>query len=166
MRREPNAQYNLAKPGSMAIRAATRVRARLFALYMAEFNPAEADEVLDLGATSDRSYDTSNYFEALYPYKHRIIAAGIDDASFLRIAYPGLQFVLGDALNLPFADNGFDYVHASSVLEHIGSYPNQSRMIAECLRVARKGICLTTPNRWFPIEIHTQLPLLHWLPKA
>jgi hypothetical protein len=32
--------------------------------------------------------------------------------------------------------------------------------------VARKGICLTTPNRWFPVEFHTQLPLLHWLPKA
>jgi hypothetical protein len=34
------------------------------------------------------------------------------------------------------------------------------------LRVARRGICLTTPNRWFPIEFHTQLPLIHWLPKA
>jgi hypothetical protein len=39
-------------------------------------------------------------------------------------------------------------------------------MVAECARVARKGFCLTTPNRWFPVEFHTQLPLLHWLPKA
>ena len=38
-------------------------------------------------------------------------------------------------------------------------------MIVECLRVARRGICLTTPNRWFPIEFHTALPLIHWLPK-
>jgi hypothetical protein len=37
-------------------------------------------------------------------------------------------------------------------------------MVADCLRVARRGIFLTTPNRWFPVEFHTQLPLLHWLP--
>jgi len=23
---------------------------------------------------------------------------------------------------------------------------------------------LTTPNRWFPLELHTRLPLVHWLP--
>jgi hypothetical protein len=23
---------------------------------------------------------------------------------------------------------------------------------------------VTTPNRWFPIEVHTMLPLVHWLP--
>jgi hypothetical protein len=25
-------------------------------------------------------------------------------------------------------------------------------------------VFLTTPNRWFPIEVHTRLPLVHWLP--
>jgi hypothetical protein len=24
---------------------------------------------------------------------------------------------------------------------------------------------ITTPNRFFPIEVHTKLPLIHWLPK-
>jgi hypothetical protein len=23
---------------------------------------------------------------------------------------------------------------------------------------------ITTPNRWYPIEFHTVLPLVHWLP--
>jgi len=39
-------------------------------------------------------------------------------------------------------------------------------MVWECLRVARRGVCVTTPNRWFPIEFHTQSPLVHWLPKS
>jgi hypothetical protein len=30
--------------------------------------------------------------------------------------------------------------------------------------VARKGVFVTTPNRSFPIEFHTLLPLVHWLP--
>ncbi len=24
---------------------------------------------------------------------------------------------------------------------------------------------ITTPNRWHPLEFHTMLPLLHWLPR-
>ena len=24
----------------------------------------------------------------------------------------------------------------------------------------------TTPNRWFPVEVHTRLPFVHWLPEA
>ncbi len=31
--------------------------------------------------------------------------------------------------------------------------------------MSRKGLFVTTPNRWFPIEFHTVLPLVHWLPK-
>ena len=30
--------------------------------------------------------------------------------------------------------------------------------------MARKGILITTPNRWHPLESHTGLPLLHYLP--
>ena len=68
-------------------------------------------------------------------------------------------------LDLPFEDRSMDYVHSSAVWEHVGNSENQQQMLDECLRVARKGVFLTTPNRWFPIEFHTQIPLLHWLPR-
>lgn len=161
----PNAQYNLARPDSASVRVATHVRSRMFASFMRAFAPAPSETILDLGATADQSYTSSNYFEALYPYKDRITAAGIDDARYLEQIYPGLRFRFADALNLPFEDGAFDLVHSSAVLEHVGSLPDQSKMVSECLRVARRGVCLTTPNRWFPIEFHTQLPLIHWLPK-
>jgi hypothetical protein len=38
-------------------------------------------------------------------------------------------------------------------------------MLAESRRVARRGAFHTTPDRWFPVEVRTQLPLLHWLPR-
>lgn len=161
----PNAQYNIAKPDSLSVRIATTMRAKMFEAFMQAFRPSATDTVLDVGVTSDQSYTSSNYFEALYPYKNRITAAGVDDASFLERQYPGVTFRFADALALPFEDKAFDYVHSSAVLEHVGSFENQAQMIAECLRVARRGVCLTTPNRWFPIEVHTQLPLVHWLPK-
>jgi hypothetical protein len=33
----------------------------------------------------------------------------------------------------------------------------------ECFRVS-KEFFITTPNRWFFVETHTAIPLLHWLP--
>jgi hypothetical protein len=161
----PNAQYNLAAPDSLAVRTAARVRRDMFAMFMDELRPTAAETVLDIGVTSDQSYESSNYFEALYLYKDQITAAGLQDASFLETRYPGLKYIDANALDLPFTDGAFDLVHASAVLEHVGSLASQARMIHEACRVARRGICLTTPNRWFPIEFHTVLPLVHWLPK-
>ena len=96
--------------------------------------------------------------------KTAITACGIDDASFLETLYPGLVFVPADAMNLPFADSTFDLVHSSAVIEHVGNREQQLRFIAELVRVAKRSVCLTTPNRWFPVEVHTGIPLLHWLP--
>jgi len=33
------------------------------------------------------------------------------------------------------------------------------------IKLSKKYIVITTPNRFFPIEVHTKLPLIHWLPK-
>lgn len=159
-----NAQYNLAAPGSIPIRIAGYQRRRMFDIFLSSTNIQEHDSVLDLGVTSDQTYSHSNYFEAWYPHKHRICACGVDDASFLEQMYPGLQYVAADGRDLPFPDREFDFVHSSAVLEHVGSREKQATFLAEAWRVARNGIFITTPNRWFPIEFHTVMPLAHWLP--
>lgn len=146
---QPNAQYNLAKPNSLSIRVATRVRSRMFEAFIREFTPLHSETILDVGVTSDQSYSSSNYFEALYPHKDRITAAGIDDASFLETLYPGVVFKFANALYLPFADASFDLVHSSAVLEHVGPRQTQAKVIAECLRVARRSVCVTTPTVGF-----------------
>lgn len=160
-----NAQYNIAKPASLPVRIAAHQRRRMFADFMRCMRPEEQDTILDVGATSDETYDHSNYLLAWYPYKHRITAVGLDDADFLEVKYPGVIFRKADARALPFFDDSFDYVHSSAVLEHVGSCEEQTRFLAELWRVSRKGVYLTTPNRWFPIEFHTTLPLVHWLPR-
>jgi SAM-dependent methyltransferase len=58
------------------------------------------------------------------------------------------EAVVGDALNLPYADQTFDYVIASEILEHI---PEDDAAIAELLRVLKVGgtLAVTVP-RWLP----------------
>lgn len=161
-----NAQYNVAKSGSLPVRIAAWQRRRMFDRFLRRFDlPDPTATILDVGATSERSYEASNYLEAWYPHKHLVTASGIDDARFLEDLYPGMRFVAADACRMPFADHAFDVVHAAAVIEHVGSGDRQRQMIAECARVARRGFFITTPNRWFPVEFHTVLPLVHWLPK-
>lgn len=162
---KPNAQYNVAEPTSLPIRIAAHARRRMYDRFLQKTAIQPSDTLLDVGVTSDQSYEASNYVEAWYPYKDKITAVGLDDAAFLEQRYPGLRYRRANGRNLPFAANSFDVVHSSAVLEHVGSFDNQRDFIDELTRVAKRVVFLTTPNRWFPVEFHSVLPLVHWLPK-
>ncbi len=162
---EPNAQYNVAAADSLPVRLAAHQRRKMFARFLAATGIAANEAVLDVGVTSDRTYPASNYLEAWYPHKHMLTAVGIDNASFLCAQYPGMRFVVADGCRLPFRDRAFDVVHSSAVIEHVGSFARQCAFVRECCRVTRRVAFITTPNRWFPVEFHTVLPLVHWLPK-
>jgi hypothetical protein len=164
--RIPNTQFNLTVPGSLPVRIGTFQRRRMYEKFLSETKVSEADTILDVGVAADPDlvYESSNYLEQWYQYKSAITAVGADDAAYLRHSY-GVQFVRANGLHLPFRDAAFDVVHSSAVLEHVGSLQRQLAFVQECCRVARKWVFLTTPNRWFPIEFHTVLPLVHWLPK-
>lgn len=159
-----NSRYSVAAPDSVASRLARYQRRRMFARFLTACSVGPEDTIVDVGVTSDRANEDSNYLEAWYPYKRQLTAVGIDDASFLEELYPGIKFQTADGRALPFADCSFDFAHSSAVIEHVGSRENQARFLAEMWRVSRKGLFLTTPNRWFPVETHTVIPLAHWLP--
>lgn len=78
---------------------------------------------------------------------------------------PTYTTVQADGRALPFVADAFDFVFSNAVLEHLGDETQIQRFLAEARRVARVGSMHTTPNRWHPIDLHTLLPLLHWLPR-
>jgi SAM-dependent methyltransferase len=121
--------------------------------------------VLDLGATPDASLPESNFFERLYPHRQNVTAASVEDASALEQRFPGVRFVRIGQQGLPFPDKHFDLLFCSAVVEHVGDRRQQAAFIREALRVTR-GFFFTTPNRAFPMEFHTLLPFIHWLPQA
>ncbi|HZQ32989.1 MAG TPA: methyltransferase domain-containing protein [Mycobacterium sp.] len=61
------------------------------------------------------------------------------------------ETVVGDALALPYADETFDCVIASEILEHI---PDDDTAIAELIRVLKPGgaLAVTVP-RWLPEKV-------------
>ena len=125
--------------------------------------PLETDKVLDLGASPDESLMESNLFDKVYPFKNMVTVASIEDCSNIVDKYSLKEFIKLDGSNkLPFSDKEFDLLHCNAVLEHVGK-DNQEFFINECLRISKK-VFLTTPNRFFPIEMHSFIPLLHWLP--
>ena len=116
---EAKSTYNLAAADSAPVRVATFQRRRMYERFSRVVGTRQDYTILDVGVTADRSYSSSNYLEVWHPFRERITAVGIDDASFLEREYPGLSFVRANGLQLPFGDRSFDVVHSSAVLEHV-----------------------------------------------
>ena len=56
-------------------------------------------------------------------------------------------------------------VISSATIEHVGKYENQMKMLENIIKLTNKYFFITTPNRFFPIDFHTKLPIIHMLPK-
>jgi len=147
----------------LASKISFHVRRKIFASFMEILRPTARSRVLDVGVTPDRTLPESNFLEALYPYRDHLVVTSIEDASHLEQEYPGIRFVRTEKLDLPFADKSFNIVFCSAVLEHVGNYNQQKLFVAELFRVSERFFIIT-PNRQFPMEFHTFIPFLHWLP--
>jgi SAM-dependent methyltransferase len=148
-----------------------RSRRRKLALFLELMEPTPGTTVLDVGVDEvshgesggESGCTTHNFLEEHYPWPVRITALGLHEGDRFRARYPEIPYVQGDACELPFADGAFDVVHSNAVIEHVGPRERQEAFVHEAVRVGRR-VFLTTPNRWFPVEVHTRLPLVHWLP--
>lgn len=78
--------------------------------------------------------------------------------------HENIKPLAGDATNLTqFADRSFDVAFSNSVIEHLFTFDNQRRMASESQRVG-KAFWVQTPNFWFPMEPHFQVPGWQWMP--
>ena len=113
----------------------------------------------------------------------RVTIADISERALERARARGFETVLlEEGERLPFDDAAFDVVFCNSVIEHVtlpkadciakrfrnaewveASLRNQAAFAREIRRVGR-GYFVQTPHRAFPLEAHTWLPFVGWLP--
>jgi ubiquinone/menaquinone biosynthesis C-methylase UbiE len=153
--------YEVAPPDSLAERLVISARARIFEDFMARMRPTSSERVLDVGV-SDVINDAANMLERAYPHSRNITACGLGEGREFRQAFPEVEYVhIKPNVALPFPDKTFAVATANAVLEHVGSFDNQVLFIGELCRVASR-VFVSVPNRLFPIEHHTALPVAHY----
>lgn len=120
--------------------------------------------ILDVGTTSSLDDHENQIIKYFYNTKNITCLSNLDLSEF-KEKFPSANIVKGDGRNINFQDNSFDLVLSNATIEHVGSFENQIQFLKECNRVCKKLVIVTTPNRLYPVDFHTRLPLLHLFPK-
>ena len=103
-------------------------------------------------------------FEIFYPHHEHVVGGGLllpDVVDYAR-CFPRVRVAAFDGCALPFPDKSFDIIFSNAVIEHLPDWKAQQRFADEVRRVGRAWF-VTTPNFWFPFEVHYRLPLVQFL---
>jgi 2-polyprenyl-3-methyl-5-hydroxy-6-metoxy-1,4-benzoquinol methylase len=98
-----------------------------------------------------------------------IVGVELDDDSYklaaLRtLGIGGIRIVHDDAALRKLAPGSFDIIFSMHVIEHVADSQTYLQTQAQLLRPG--GILLLAcPNRFWPLEAHSGLPLLHYFPR-
>jgi len=126
----------------------------------------DLNDALDIGTTNDMKYSHSNYL--IKNLKNIKVFKSISDQKI------NSTFFFIKSLNKSILEKfsyeeinqySSDLVLSNATIEHVGSSTNQLQMISNIIKLTKKNFVLITPNRYHPIDFHTQIPLIHWLPK-
>jgi SAM-dependent methyltransferase len=163
-------------------RLRTASRLRRAALFRAHFELGARTRILDLGGSSGAHVHALLAGTPVQPAN--VCVADVDHAAVREAARFGyLPVALEEGRPLPFDDGSFDVVLCSSVLEHVTIPPQEiwqersgarfgrrardhQRGFARELQRVGRGYFVQVPNRWFPVETHSWLPFLSYLPRA
>ena len=140
-------------------------RDEIFRNHRSKFKFNKKTKLLDVGTTSSLD-EHENVILKKFKWKKNISCLSNQNLKKLKIKYPEINLYRGDARKMKFKTSSYDVVYSSATIEHVGSFKNQTKFIKECFRVSKRLVFIATPNRYFPIDFHTRLPLLHFLPKT
>ena len=125
----------------------------------------ELKDALDIGTTEDTENQSSNTI--IKNFKNVEIFKSISDQE---IKSSFFQKKLYKSITEDFTENEFkefssDIVLSNATIEHVGNEQKQRKMLDNIIKLSKKVFVISTPNRNYPIDFHTKIPLIHWLPK-
>jgi len=123
------------------------------------------ETLLDIGVWTKQPepHPQENLLEKLEVKNTIIIAVGLDNMVLFKKKYPHVLSIQADGTMLPLKNRSVDISIANAVLEHIGN-GNTLFFIREMIRVSKKYLFLSVPDRLCLFEVHSNLPFLHWFP--
>ena len=125
----------------------------------------DIESFLDVGTTEENELESSNYFVKNFhkiKIKNSISDQEIKNNNFNKFLR---KSITSEFLETEIENYKSDLVISSATIEHVGSYENQKKMLENIIKLTNKYFFITTPNRFFPIDFHTKLPIIHMLPK-
>ena len=143
----------------------SRKRSEIVKIIRNFINFSNISSILDIGTTNDKTLKSSNFI--IYQFKDIKIRKSLSNQSlkdnFFNSSYKKsiTKFLNHDEIS----DLSSDIVISSATIEHVGDDYNKNYMIKNITLLTKKYFIITTPNRYYPIDFHTKLPFLHWLPK-
>ena len=118
--------------------------------------------VLDVGVSCYEYNDSINMFHRRFRLKpSQYTGLGTQPMDELNSKYPDKKFIQYDGKRFPFEDNQFDWAFSNAVIEHVGDRDSQLLFVKEMMRVS-KNVYFTTPNKYFPVDSHTNVFFRHW----
>jgi len=122
-------------------------------------------DALDIGTTNDDNYESNNYLTK--NLKNISVFKSISDQYFEDNFFKNIltKSITEDLSTEEINIFRSDLIISNATIEHVGSFENQVKMIKNILKLTKKYFVITTPNRYHPLDFHTKLPFIHWLPK-
>ena len=125
----------------------------------------EIDEALDIGTTSDTLNISSNsVIRNIKNIKNfKCLSNQEVNSNFF---YKKLKkSITDDFYENELSEFSSDLVISNATIENVGGFLKQKKMIENIIKLTKKIFIITTPNKFYPIELHTKIPFIHWLPK-
>ena len=133
-----------------------RWREGRYELFLSLCHVRPEERILDVGCGAGAALERFNH-------TNEIVAVDLKPLESEWLAAPNVSVETADATQLPYGDREFAVVFSSSVIEHVP--PEAQRAFADEIRRVGERYFVQTPNRYFPIEPHYQLPLFQFLPR-
>ena len=156
----------LHKPNNFINNIILRKRKEMLDIINEYCENKDLHDALDIGSTNDIKNEHSNYL--IKNLKKIKVFKSISDQKINSDFFADcltksiLEKFTSDEIN----QYKSDLVLSNATIEHVGSSENQLQMISNIIKLSKKNFVLITPNRYHPIDFHTQIPFIHWLPKA
>ena len=123
-------------------------------------------DILDVGTTEDKNFKSSNFIIKKIKNKKIILKSISNQNIKLKIFDHKLKHSITTNLDKKkIMRMSSDLILSNATIEHVGSRKKQIQMIKNIIKLTKKVFIIITPNRYYPIDFHSKIPLIHWLPK-